>query len=448
MKFFVSPSLAALLFLTHAAFAQSKLVPVTTSQLSGIALPTGSKKDSRLLFTATAQTLLDMEAEAQGIVLAKNVEVLSLPPAGDSEKQVLQQLADAKWLVSKMPADSYYLLTRDAVTLMAYIQKTKKETAVYFCSVDRQPATAATSNQVAVQPEKVKDPPPPDLPKVLTPPAQSSGGYAYTTTTFDDGWTAHGRTNWVEVTKGNVKVLIHFHTKETSSYISDYREEDRLAWSTFIVPRYGNINYIEGPGTIGYERPHFLYNHVREPQSGRTVYLALFSIGKSNWMEFIAPDQNTFIETFGVDVARVDYYATETWNPLRKMNGYNKFAVAATDLEGKWSSSFGGFTNYVNVYTGATTANTHSSAEEFVFRADGTYDWQLSTASGFVGNIKFDGAKSTGKFTMRNPWQIDFSEIEKKPRQYNAYFSCERNGARILWLQDTGYGSFTGFGKE
>jgi hypothetical protein len=48
---------------------------------------------------------------------------------------------------------------------------------------------------------------------------------------------------------------------------------------------------------------------------------------------------------------------------------------------------------------------------------------------------------------MPNNWQINFSDLEGKPKTYNAYFSCIKGGARILWLQDTGYGGYSGYGK-
>jgi hypothetical protein len=56
-----------------------------------------------------------------------------------------------------------------------------------------------------------------------------------------------------------------------------------------------------------------------------------------------------------------------------------------------------------------------------------------------VGNLKFDGAKSSGKFSMVDNWQIRFSDIEGKPKTYNAYFSCLK-GSRLLWLDNTPYG--------
>ena len=125
---------------------------------------------------------------------------------------------------------------------------------------------------------------------------------------------------------------------------------------------------------------------------------------------------------------------------MEKMATYNKFAVASSDLSGKWSNKFSGMTQYANIYTGASAgADTHASAENFVFGAGNTYKWDLAVASGFVGSIKFQSVKSSGKFSVPNNWQVTFSDIEGKPRTYNASFSAVK-GARILWLDDKAFG--------
>jgi hypothetical protein len=61
--------------------------------------------------------------------------------------------------------------------------------------------------------------------------------------------------------------------------------------------------------------------------------------------------------------------------------------------------------------------------------------------------MDFRGSKSSGTATLPNNWQIQFSDIGGKPRLFNAYFSCLK-GARLLWLQDTGYGGYTSYGKQ
>ena len=137
----------------------------------------------------------------------------------------------------------------------------------------------------------------------------------------------------------------------------------------------------------------------------------------------------------------MDYYADDNiWNTLVKLPGYNKFAVDAGDLTGKWSNNFSGATQYVNAYTGANAGmDTYSSNEKFEFGPGNTYKWNVGAASGFVGSLKYQSAKSSGTFSLPNNWQVSFSDIEGKPKTYNAFFSCTAGG-RVLWLDETGYG--------
>ncbi|MBK6633590.1 MAG: hypothetical protein IPG38_04090 [Chitinophagaceae bacterium] len=121
------------------------------------------------------------------------------------------------------------------------------------------------------------------------------------------------------------------------------------------------------------------------------------------------------------------------------MANYNKFAIAASDLGGKWTSDFSGAIQYVNAYTGFDAGmDTHASVENFKIGPGNTYHWDLGVASGQVGNIKFQSRKSTGKFSMNGNWQVSFSDIEGKPRTYNAHFSCIK-GLRVLWLDNKAF---------
>ena len=175
--------------------------------------------------------------------------------------------------------------------------------------------------------------------------------------------------------------------------------------------------------------------------NGKKVHVVFFkkkfSGGEGKYLEFIAPDKASFEREFGV-------YSTESyapiWDKMAGMAGYNKFAVAASDLTGKWTNNFSGIQQYVNAYTGASAGmDTHASSQVYIFSAGATYIWNLSVASGFVGNIKFQNVKSEGKFSLPGNWEIYFSDIEGKPGNYPAYFSCIK-GARILWLNVTAFG--------
>ena len=285
-------------------------------------------------------------------------------------------------------------------------------------------------------------------------PAKSAAiisAFTFTTTNFDNGWTSTVQEDWVQVLKGELKVLLHYPSSKIDVSSMDYKTISNNAWNTLVAPRYSNLNnFVLLSGTSDYEKPHFIAADVTDNATGKKVYVALFKKGNSGWIEFITSDKNSFVREFGLDISKVDYYNTESvvWDPLRKMADYNKFAIGAVDLEGKWTSNFAGMTQYVNMYTGADAgASSHSSTESFHFTGN-TYHWELTSASGMVGNLKFQGAKSDGRQSLPNNWQIHFSDLEGKPKTYNAFFSCVK-GARILWLEDSTYTTgYTGYGKN
>lgn len=311
----------------------------------------------------------------------------------------------------------------------------EKDITTFLGSVDLKKPTATGGQQ------------PSTVIKPAAPAAAKKDGFAFNTTNFDDGWTSTVQEDWVEVVKGNIKVLIHYPNKNADKYNSVLMDGLKNGWNILVAPRYSSASNFEFKPITGWQSIEFAEADCIEKTGGKKVHVVLFKMNYSNgsgkYMEFITPDKATYEREFGA--YRQESYG---WEKVERMATYNKFAVAASDLKGKWTSNFSGLTQYVNAYTGASAgADTHSSNETFVFGAGNTYKWDLGVASGFVGNIKFQSAKGAGKFTMNGNWQINFSEIEGKPKKYNAYFSCIK-GARILMLQDTGYGDYTGFGKS
>ncbi len=455
---------AFFIFLADIGFTQSKVTPATRSELSGIELPAGSKQDKRILATAAAKTLLDMIAQDNQIILEDVVEVYTLigtigSGTVDQTKLAAQQ---AGWQLTALTGEiKYWLLTKNTITLLMYLESNKRDTQLYLSAV-KSKVTDTTFSQNTITQNETIDPPINSVPvntpqkeiveqKIITSSTPVfSSGFAFTSTNFDDGWVSTVREDWAEVTKSNVKVLIHYPNPTTNQYISDPEEEKRVAWNTLVAPRYSNLqNYFIAKSGLSYIQGSFVSGTLTDNETGHTVYVALFKRARSPWIEFIAPTIAAFGQVTGFDITTLNSpVENEAWDPLQKLEGYNKFAVAASDLTGTWTNNFSGFTQYVNAYTGADAGmNTHSSAQTFQFINNGTYNWSISVASGFVGSIKFSGAKSSGKFTNPNNWQIHFSDLEGKPRLYNAYFSCIK-GARILWLQDTGYGDYSSYGKK
>ena len=266
-----------------------------------------------------------------------------------------------------------------------------------------------------------------------------SDGFAFTTTNFDDGWTSTVQEDWVQVTKGITRVLIHYPNKKADAYNSVVLDGLKNAWNVLVAPRYSTAGNFEFKPITGWQTIEFAEADAVEKTTGKTVHVVLFKMnysgGNGRYLEFITSNKNAFEQEFGAY-----HQTTSGWEKLEKMANYNRFAVAASDLKGKWTSNFSGLTQYVNTYTGASAgADTHASNESFEFTPGNTYKWSIDVASGFVGNIKFQSAKSNGKFTVPNNWQVNFSDIEGKPKTYNVQFTCIK-AARILWIGDTGYG--------
>lgn len=270
-------------------------------------------------------------------------------------------------------------------------------------------------------------------------------GYEFTTTNFNDGWTSVVKEDWVEATKGSIKVLLHYPRPEDSKYYTQYNERMSVFWNMLVAPRYSDLRQYETPGSNLAEPAYFAGGLLRDNQTGKDVWVTLFNKGKSGWIEIISPDKNSFVKAFGINNPHA--YFTE-WEPLINLSGLNRFAVGANDLVGKWSNEFQGSTYYVNVYTGFSAgATSFASRVNFLFQKNKTYNWDLAMASGSTGTMmKVDNAKASGTWKMLNNWQIWFSEIERSAKTYNAYFSCVKGG-RILWLQDTSYGNYTSFGR-
>jgi hypothetical protein len=277
----------------------------------------------------------------------------------------------------------------------------------------------------------------------------NSKGFAFSSSNFDDGWLATEQANWIQVTKGDIKVLLHYANAVINQYIPNRDAATKVAWDNLIAPRYGNLkNYFVFNNSLDPEAPFLVSGDVTETSSGKTVHVVLFKRGKSGIIEFICPDRNAFIKQFGIDQTKLEFYTSfESWEPLKRMATYNKFAVANTDFTGKWTNDFTGIQQYVNVYTGFDAGmSTYQSRQNFEFNTGNNYKWDLTVASGMVGNIKGKTTKANGKFAVQSNWQMRFSDISGKPAVYDAYFSCVKGG-RVLWLSDTNYPGYTAFGK-
>ena len=270
--------------------------------------------------------------------------------------------------------------------------------------------------------------------------SSATRAFAFTSTNFNDGWVSIEQGEWVQVNKGSIKVLIHYPNKNLSNY-SDILEGVRNAWNVLVAPRYTSSGNVEYKSVLGWQAIAIAETDAIEKATGKKAHVVLFKSavsggeGGSYYLEFITPDKKSFEQEFGAD-----HSSASGCEKMEKMNGYNKFAVAASDLKGKWTNKFSNLTQYVNVYTGLSAgATSYSSVQNFAIGPGNEYKWDITVASGAAGNLKYQNAKSNGKFSLKDNWQINFSDIEGKPRSYDIYFSCIK-GPRILWIDGSAYG--------
>lgn len=281
---------------------------------------------------------------------------------------------------------------------------------------------------------------------------QKKDGYAFNTTTFDDGWTSAIYDNWVEVKKGDLRVLLHYPRPMKDHKI--FPAEPVTAWDTLVSSRYSNLKDFNKTYINSYYYTEMAYATVTENVSGKSKFVVIFHRSGGGWIEVVSPDKPAFVKEFKFDptVVRWDSNVEET-ELLANMPGRNRFAVAAKDLygTGEWNERFSSNTFYTNYYTGAYAGmSTYSSSQWFVFGKGQTYTWELVATNSYSGQTKFANAKGAGTFNAPNNWQLYFSDIEGKSKTYDAYFSAVKGG-RVLWLNDAknpGSGVFTGYSKK
>jgi hypothetical protein len=259
--------------------------------------------------------------------------------------------------------------------------------------------------------------------------------FTFTTTNFDDGWSSTVKEDWVEVTKGGIKVLLHYPNKKADAYNAVLKEGDYTAWNTLVAPRYSNMKNFEWKTLQSYESISFMEADATENASGKMVHIVLFkkhySNGNGRYLEFITDSKASYENEFGA------YHAESYgWDKPAAMQYRNKFSVAANDLIGKWSTSDYASVSYYYVNTGGSAGTVSTAtADEFTFSAGNNYQSQHSGASGMVGNMKFSNQVYKGKSEVTN-WAITLTNrFEGATEKYDAYFEAIKGG-RVLLMTD------------
>jgi hypothetical protein len=438
--------------------AAQKVFPVSKSALTGIVMPGGTKQDKRLLITASANAVMQDVGKKSNVFL-KTAEVLYLPInyTADSLTSAAQQ---SGWTVTADDTNkNFYWLQQGGKYVLANFFSAKKENSIYFAESNQAPSgtgsitaanNSAQNNSTVTQQNNTIQDPVQQKPALQSNPVTASvnSSFAFSTTNFDDGWNATEQSDWVEVTKSNIKVLLHY-PKDGTVFPADPEPLTNAAWNILVAPRYSNLKNYKTAYINTYNRPYLGMGYATENATGKDVFILLFRQG-GGWLEFVTPDKNTFIQQYKFDPEAIRWDSeSDLLKLLTSMSNYNKFAIAATDFKGKWTSDFSGIQQLYNVYTGAYAGmHINQSNEDFIFGDNGTYNWKLLVVNGMAGNAKFNQVKSSGTLSVINNWQVKFSMIENKAKTCHAFWSCIK-GARILNLLDANYpgsGIYTQYG--
>jgi hypothetical protein len=435
--------------------AQKNLIPVTESRITGIALPEGTKEDKRMLVRMAAKELMNMEAKDQGVALTEKFEIFLLPANSNqyAASFIVKEAEAAGWKLGLSKSENQWgWMQKGEQEVLIHIETENKENYLYLGEVKGKlkksdsiqvVETMANPNVVPdAKPEAVVQQPSNPVSPSNTSGKTSASGFHFTVTNFDDGWTATERENWIEVTKGNMTVLIHFANDKINMSEGQTPVLNANAWDVLVAPKYvSKSDYYAFNGTISYLRSSATVAHLTNA-SGNTYYVVMFRRGGGPFMEFICPDKTTFVKEFGVDISQANerelvWSDDRIWLKIDNMQFRNKFAVAMSDLPGYWtSSSFAGVQMYYTSTGNYAGMNATSIVAEFWLERDGTYRSQHKGASGMVGNQQFFQQEYKGKYSTNGTWEVSFTNrFNGKTDTFWCMFQVVRGG-RILNLTD------------
>ncbi|MFZ2905380.1 MAG: hypothetical protein WAZ98_04165 [Cyclobacteriaceae bacterium] len=307
-----------------------------------------------------------------------------------------------------------------SITVAMNNQEYAKEIEFFFKSVE------LAKPEVPKEKESVTTNVPPSLPIVVSG-APGNQGITISTTNFDDGWVAQPFADYVKVTKGPITVLLHYAIKITDE-LRDANDFKAILFDRLILPRYNvsNIRKYDNGGPC-YFCIDFYEADAIEKATGKRCHIGFRIItakGISRCIEIISPSSEVFYKEFPEQ------------KKVEGMLNYNKFAITQADLVGTWEESSGAYVDMYSTVTGAYAGmNSSSSAQTYVFNADGSYNSHHRGAFGMVGSMTVYDQKYNGKFTITN-WDITMTNRwQGKTEVWWAQFEAVRDG-RVLFIND------------
>jgi hypothetical protein len=273
-----------------------------------------------------------------------------------------------------------------------------------------------------------------------TPSSLNQKGFAFSTTTFNDGWTSAIQNDWVLVTKDDIKVYLWYGLSYNASSFSGTGLIERDYYWDNYVSKYFTIQtkqYRDNGEIIGSLKPNYVEGWAVDKQTGKkrfigmkldiapnTAYLTIASAKDEAtlWQQFPKANGSAFSQS-----------------DLSNMSGYNKFAIGPYDLTGTWEDGGGSTMNWYSTTTGENVGATGAvTSDVFRFIDARNYTSTHNGATGVIGAMNTFQQNYKGTYTVTD-WTITATNrFEGKTQVFNAWFEVVRGG-RVLHLQDAKY---------
>lgn len=251
-------------------------------------------------------------------------------------------------------------------------------------------------------------------------------------TNFDDGWHATAGADYVQVTKAGTEVRLHYTDWALDDARPNTVDAPEYYWGKYVTPYFNVANPQKWEG-VQYPVIYFMEGSATEKKTGKACYVAIKIVysGGAKPIVIIAPNQSVYQQQFPHP------------NDADRMLNYNKFAVTANDIVGKWSGSGGGGVDYHNAYDGRyITSHTLSTSDEFTFNSNGTYTSTYRSANINGGNAQFGGQDFKGTYSVTD-WQVTATNrLGGKTTNFFAQLIAVKGGY-LLHLIDSDYSPLT-----
>lgn len=262
-----------------------------------------------------------------------------------------------------------------------------------------------------------------------------NSGFRYTTSNFDDGWTATIQKEWVLVERGNARIYLYYAVPYNSDTFSGTGVTDRdYYWDHYVVRQFRitTKQYRDDGEYIGSLKPRYVEGWGTDPETGLSGFIAMtLSIAPNAAQITVAsyPDEASFRLVFPNASHKFS-------SDLTAMSRYNKFALGESDFWGTWQNGGSQMTQWYDAITGSYAGATiASSSASFSFFPDGNYSSIQNGATGAVGGMNTFQQEYKGTVSVSNWKMVLSNRYQGKTCNFDAHYQAVRGG-RLLYLNN------------